>query len=227
MLSGEPQSISDSGGQNISHASSHDHRLGGNQQKLLLPRENLSEQGARWGVLGKGGAGQNHQQGWSVKKDHGGQGDSSVAKHQGIEEEHFSVTSIQRDVQTNVLKSPLNIHSDAMPYLLGKVICWRYKLFCESQSDARDCVSKGRGMPSKITNFPGSGTLHKCQERLHLQLTYRYVSLACYLRTCRKSLPRVCVQRFDITDQVPVHQVLKSFIRKITPKCFCLITSCL
>lgn len=65
-LSAELQSISDSGGLNTSHPSSHDHRLGGTQHELLLPRENLSEQEAHGEVLGKGGAGQNHQQGWSV-----------------------------------------------------------------------------------------------------------------------------------------------------------------
>lgn len=92
-------------------------------------------------MLEKGGADQNHQQDWSVEKDHGGQRDSLVAKHQRIEEEHFSVTCIQMDAQINVL-SALNIRSDAMPYLLGKVIYSRRKLFCESQSDARDPSAK-------------------------------------------------------------------------------------
>lgn len=102
----ELPSISDSGGQNTSHPSSHDHRLGGTQPELLLPRENLSEQEARWGVLGEvrsrpksparlvGGRGGG-----------GGQNFWFVAKHQGIEKECFSAMYIQM----NVLKSPLNI----------------------------------------------------------------------------------------------------------------------
>lgn len=80
-----------------------------------------------------------------------------------------------------------------MPYLLGEVICWGYKLY-ECQSGARECVSHGQDMPSKLPNLPGSGTLYKCQERFHLQLTCRYVSLAHYPKTCRKNLPWVCVQ---------------------------------
>lgn len=71
MLSAELPSISDSGGQNTSHPSSHDHRLGGTQQELLLPTENLSEQEARWGreeqakITSKAGL-------W--EEDHGGGG---------------------------------------------------------------------------------------------------------------------------------------------------------
>lgn len=49
LLSARLLSISDSGGQNAAHPSSHDHRLGGTQRELLLPRENLSEQEAGWG----------------------------------------------------------------------------------------------------------------------------------------------------------------------------------
>lgn len=49
LLSAELLSISDSGGQNTAHPSSHDHRLGGTKRELLLPRENLSEQEAGWG----------------------------------------------------------------------------------------------------------------------------------------------------------------------------------
>lgn len=148
--------------------------------------------------LGKWGAGQNHQQGSPVGgrswwRGGGGQNFWFVAKHQGIEKECFSAMYIQM----NVLKSPLNILWASMPYLLGEVICWRYKLFCGYRSGARDCVSQRQDVLSKLPNLPGSGTLHKCQERLHLQLTYRYVSLARYPRTCRKSLSRVCVQLFE------------------------------
>lgn len=138
--------------------------------------------------LGKWGAGQNHQQGWSGGGGGGGQNFWFVAKHQGIEKECFSAMYIQM----NVLKSPLNILWASMPYLLGEVICWRYKLFCGYRNGARDCVSQRQDMPSKLPNLPGSGTLHKCQERLHLQLRYRYVSLACYPRTLQeKSFPRL------------------------------------
>lgn len=144
---------------------------------------------------GKGGANQNHQQGWSVggRSWWGGENFWLVAKHQGIEKEHFSAMYIQM----NVLKSPLNILWAAMPYLLGEVICWRYKLFCDCQSGARDHVSWGQDMPSKIQNHPGSGMLHKCQERFSLQLRYRYVSLARYPRTCRKGHPQVFFQLFE------------------------------
>lgn len=73
----------------------------------MLPRENLSEQEAHWGAL---------REGRSEPKSParlvcgrkimvGGENFWLVAKHQGIEKEHFSAMYIQM----NVLKSPLNI----------------------------------------------------------------------------------------------------------------------
>lgn len=73
-----------------------------------------------------------------------------------------------------------------MPYLLGEVICWGYK-FYECQSCARECVSQRQEMPSKLPDLPGSGTLYKCQERLHLQV--KVCKSRLLPKTCRKNLP--------------------------------------
>lgn len=142
------------------------------------------------------------------EEDHGrGRDFWLVAKQQGIEKEHFSAMYIQM----NVWKSPLNILGAAVPYLLGEVIHWRRKLFCECWTGARDQARQRQDMPGKLPNLPGSGTMCDCQERLlDSQWRYRYLSLACHLRICRKSLPLVCIQlsggTFGIVDQEPVHQ---------------------
>lgn len=106
------------------------------------------------------------------------------------QEKSTSMLHIPKWVYWAVLDHPLSCYAI---FTWGSV-CWGYKLLYECQSGARECVSQGQDMPSKLANLPGSGSLYKCQERLHLQPRWRYVSLVRYPKTCRKNLPWVCVQ---------------------------------